>query len=296
MELRNLRTFHAVAESLNLTKAAEQLGYSQPTITLQIKALEKELGKPLLNRVGKRTFLTPTGKLLKTYTDRLFAVLREMEEELEKINNPHGTLTVATPEVYCTLYLPAIMSSYIKQHPLVKLQLISCNSLDSMRMVSENRADVGIISGSCDLPELKVDVIDREEFVLVTTPEIMAENDLKSVLAKYPFISFQQNCNLDRFINSCLEEINYRPAHLIECSSEETVKRVVLKQVGVALLSTALIGKELEAGELVVLHRFSQRADTSLIYLKNRESEAAIQSFAELVRDSWRLIRDQDEA
>lgn len=81
MELRHLKTFQVVAEQLNLTKVAEQLGYSQPGITLQIKALEKELGRTLFARVGRQTYLTSAGKLLKTHVDRLFGVMHELEDD-----------------------------------------------------------------------------------------------------------------------------------------------------------------------------------------------------------------------
>lgn len=292
MELRNLKTFQAVADHLNLTKAAEELGYSQPTITLQIKALEKELGKQLFNRVGKRTFLTPTGKLLKQHADKLFGVLQELEEDLKKLDNPHGTLVIAAPEFYCTYYLSFIMSSYVKLHPQVKLQLISCNSKETVKMVSANRADVGIIAGVCELPEIQNAVIDLEDFAIVTTKEILAQHELPEVLARYPFISFKEGCNLESFIGRGLAEINYVPSSVIECSSEETIKRAVLNQTGVALLSTALIEKELESGALIELHRFSKKAETSMICLKNRADEAVVQTFSELVTDVWKSVRE----
>jgi DNA-binding transcriptional LysR family regulator len=292
MELRNLKTFQAVADHLNLTKAAEELGYSQPTITLQIKALEKELGKPLFNRVGKRTFLTPTGRLLKQHTDKLFDVLRELEEDLKKLDNPHGTLVIAAPEFYCTYYLSVIMSSYVKHHPQVKLQLISCNSRETVKKVISNQADVGIIAGVCELPEIKNTVIDLEDFVLVTTPEILAQHEPSAALSRYPFISFKEGCNLESFISRCLAEISYTPSSVIECSSEETIKRAVLNQTGIALLSTALIEKELESGALIELHRFSQKAETSLICRKNRADEAVVQTFSELVTDVWKSVRE----
>lgn len=292
MELRNLKTFQAVADHLNLTKAAEQLGYSQPTITLQIKSLEKELGRTLFNRVGKRTFLTPTGKLLKQHSDKLFVVLRELEEDLKQLDNPHGTLIIATPEFYCTQYLSVIMSSYIKLHPQVKLQLISCNSQETVKMVNSNQADIGIIAGGCKLTEIESTIIDYEDFVLVTTSESLQEHDASHVLSHYPFISFKKGCNLDDFISRCLTELDYTPASIIECNSEETIKRVVLNQTGIALLSTVLIEKELELGTLIELRRFSQKAETSLIYLKNRSEEVAIHTFAELVKDIWKTVRE----
>ncbi len=292
MELRNLKTFQAVADHLNLTKAAEQLGYSQPAITLQIKSLEKELGHPLLSRVGKRTFLTPAGKVLKQHADKLFAVLGDLEEGLNQLHNPFGTLIVAAPEFYCTHYLSLIIKSYVGLHPQVKFQLISCNSQETMRRVGAEEADVGIIAGTCAMPGMECVIIDHEEFVLVTSTELLQKHGAAYVLAHYPFLSYQEECNLGGFIGECLAEVNYAPNSVIQCSSEETIKRAVLNQTGIAFLSTALIQQELADGRLTEIHRFSPKGETSMIFLKHRSQEPAIQTFVELVGDVWQTVRE----
>lgn len=292
MELRNLRTFQVVAEHLNLTKAAEHLGYSQQTITLQIKALERELGHSLLNRVGKKTFLTPAGKVVRQYTEQLFSVMQLMEEELNHLNNPFGNLVVAAPEFYCTQYMPHMLKSYLEMHPQVNLQVISCSSQEALRRVNNHEADIGIIAGTCDLSDIYASVVDLEEFALVATPEMIAGRSFSEVLEQYPFLSYQEGCNLDGFISQCLAEINYSPQSVIKCTSEETIKRSVLNHTGVAFLSTALIQAELRSGAVEELHRFSRRAETSIICLKRRKDEAAIETFAELVTDVWQSVRE----
>lgn len=294
MELRNLKTFQVVAEHLNLTKAAEQLGYSQPTITMQIKALEREFGHPLLNRVGRRTFLTPAGKVVKQYTDQLFGVVKQMEEGLYHLDNPFGTLIVAAPEFYCTEYMPQILKTYVEMHPQVNLQVISCNSHETLRRISDHQADVGIIAGVNDSPEIHTTVVDLEEFVLVATPAIIRGLNTAEVLASSPFLSYQEGCNLGDFIGQCLAEIDYGPTSVIKCSSEETIKRAVLNDTGVAFLSTALVDKELRSGALTQLHRFSKRAETSIVCLDRRKEEAAIQTFIELVKDVWLSAREEE--
>ncbi|USG66970.1 LysR family transcriptional regulator [Brevibacillus ruminantium] len=294
MELRNLRTFQVVAEHLNLTKAAEHLGYSQPTITLQIQALERELGHSLLNRVGKKTFLTPAGKIVNQYTEQLFSVIQLMEEELNQLNNPFGNLVVAAPEFYCTQYMPQMLKSYLDMHPQVNLQVISCNSQETLRKVLNHEADVGIIAGKCEVPDIHATVVDLEAFALVATPKMVAGRSLSEVLDRFPFLSYQEGCNLDGFISQCLSEISYSPSSVIKCTSEETIKRAVLNQTGVAFLSTALVEAELKSGSLKELHRFTERAETSVICLDRRKEEAAIQTFAELVGDVWQSVREYE--
>jgi len=293
MELRNLKTFLVVAEHLNLTKAAELLGYSQPTITVQIQALERELGHPLLNRVGKRTFLTPAGKTVKQYTDQLFLVLQHMEEELNTLHLPVGPLVVAAPEFYCTHYMPQILKVYVETHPQVNLQVISCTSQETLRKIHAHEADIGIIAGVSSQSEIFSTIVDMEEFALVASPDMIKKHSMQEALAAFPFLSYQEGCNLDGFISQCLLEIGYVPPSVIKCSSEETIKRSVLNEIGVALLSTALVAKELGTGELTELYRFSKKAETSLVCLERRKGEAAIQTFIELVKDVWQTVGEE---
>ena len=100
MELRQLRTFQVVAEELNMTKAAKRLKYTQPTISLQLQSLEKELNVTLITRVGNKNVLTAAGKKLKTHVDRLFELMEEIESDMEAYSQPGGLLTIAASEYY----------------------------------------------------------------------------------------------------------------------------------------------------------------------------------------------------
>ncbi|MFD0693142.1 LysR family transcriptional regulator [Paenibacillus sp. GCM10027628] len=287
MDFRKYKTFQVVADCLNLTRAADQLGYTQPTITLQLQSLESELGVTLFNRVGKKTFLTPSGKLVKQYIDQTFALLEEMERELKKLDNPHGLLTVAAPEFYCTQYLSLIIHSYISQNPQVKLQLFSCDSNDAMKKVAANEADLAIIAGPCDSPILETLPLGKEDLVLVTTRELYDKYDTNILMEKYPFITYKSGSNIQRLVNECLEEYGFTPDNYIECVTDETIKRTVLYHTGIALLGSALVEEELRKGTLAEIHRFPGKIETSMVILKKRLDEKNIYSFAEIVKRIW---------
>lgn len=287
MDFKKYKTFQVVADTLNLTRAAYQLGYTQPTITVQLQSLENELGHTLFNRVGKKTFLTPAGKLVKQYIDQTFTLLEEMEHELRKLENPHGLLTVAAPEFYCTQYLSLIIHSYISENPQVKLQLFSCDSNDAMKKVAANEADLAIIAGPCDNPIMESLPLGKEDLVLVTTQELFEKYDTKTLMEKYPFITYKSGSNIQRLVNECLEEYECSPETYIECVSDETIKRTVLYHTGVALLGSALVEDELRKGTLAEIHRFPGKIGTSMVMLKNRLEEKNIHSFAEIVKRIW---------
>ncbi|MCU6600138.1 LysR family transcriptional regulator [Peribacillus frigoritolerans] len=288
MELRNLKTFQVVAQHLNMTKAAKILGYTQPTITLQIQVLERELGHSLFTRIGKNTFLTPAGKKLQKHTDKLFNVVEELERDLEELNGPSGRLSIAASEYYCSHYLSILVNAYINLHPQVKLKLIPSNSLDVIEKILSNEADIGIIACECNHKDIESHVLGEERAVLVVAAEILKDNTKERILEKYPFLAFHGNCSFDTLIKQCFSEMNYRPASIIEFGgSDETIRRAVLNQTGIALLGENVIKEELANGLLVPLHYCTQTIETSLIYLKTRTEGATINSFSDLLKDAW---------
>ncbi|MFE4524926.1 LysR family transcriptional regulator [Cytobacillus firmus] len=291
MELRNLKTFQVVAEHLNMTKAAKILGYTQPTITLQIQVLERELNHTLFNRIGKKTFLTPAGKKLKEYTEKLFDIVEELERDLVELNGPSGSLTIAASEYYCTHHLSLLLSSYNKLHPQVKLKIVPSNSLAAIEKVLNNEADIGIIACECDSSDIEKNPLDEERAVLVVSSEIYEKNTKEQIFANYPFLAYHENCSFGTLINQCFSEINYKPVSIIECGgSDETIRRAVLNQTGIALLGENVIKEELDKGLIIPLHYCKQTIQTSFIHLKSRSEGPTVQSFGDLLKEAWYAV------
>ncbi|TJY42865.1 LysR family transcriptional regulator [Cohnella pontilimi] len=287
MDFRKLKTFQVVADTLNLTKAAEHLGYTQPTITLQLQSLESELGVSLITRVGKKTYLTNSGKVVKSYIDQAFGILDEMEREINKMKEPYGLLTIAAPELYCNQFLSMGIHSFIAENPQVKLQLFSCDSNEAMKRVAANEADLAIIAGPCLSPLMESQPLGKEDFVLVTTKELFEGHTLEELITKYPFITYKSGSNLQLMVNECLGSFGFQPSSFIECISDETIKRTVLHHTGVALLGSALVEEELNKGTLVELHRFPEQIETSMVVLKSRAEEKNIRIFSDIVQRIW---------
>ena len=113
MELRNLITFIHVAELGSFTKAAEQLGYSQSTISFQIKQLEDELGCLLFERINHTITLTERGHELVSYAHQVRALTDDFKESLTKEEECKGHIHIVTPDSVCE---DMIYSRYIDFH------------------------------------------------------------------------------------------------------------------------------------------------------------------------------------
>lgn len=303
MEFRTLKTFQLVATYLNQTKAAEILGYTQPAITLQIRSLEQEIGHQLFHRVGKKTYLTPAGKVLKQYADSIMDKMAEMENTLASLNGPYGKLVIAAPDYYWTHFLSVLIHSYVNQYSNVKLKLISCSSTEAIRMLTTNEADIAVVAGVYSNNNLESIKLDEEDLLLVVGKDVFDknENDILGICQSYPLfydnnilgtyennpIFYKESNQLDGLYDRCMLEIPQMPVSVIESNSEEATKKAVLNGTGVGIISKELIKDELERGEIVTLHHFQQHLETYLVTLKERNTDITLRSFTQMVIEGW---------
>ena len=113
MELRNLLTYSKVCEAMSFSKAADQLGYAQSTVTMQIAQLEDEQGVKLFDRSGKRIRLNTKGQELLLYANRLIALACEAKANVSDAKTPRGSLRVGVIESVGAFFLPEILESYL---------------------------------------------------------------------------------------------------------------------------------------------------------------------------------------
>lgn len=290
MEIRNLKTFQVVAEKLNLTEAAKELKYTQPTVTLHIQALEERLNHKLLTRIGKETFLTAAGKRFKVHADHLLAYIEDIERDMQKLHRPDGTLTIAASEYYCTRYLALIIKAYSEMYPNVRLNLLPLNSHHALTCARNHVADIAIVAGNDGGADLNKNILDEEHVVLVASSEISQGKNVEEIFSDYPFISYDDDCSFSEIASDYFKETGLKPESTIICGgSDETIKRIVLNGTGYAVLGENIIKEELEDGSLIVLERIADRVTTSSINLKIRSDEPNIQTFNELLQSAWPL-------
>ena len=142
MELRNLITFIHVAELGSFTKAAEQLGYSQSTISFQIKQLEDELGCLLFERINHTITLTERGHELVSYAHQVRALTEDFKENLSKKEEPDGYIHIVTPDSVCEEMISAHYKDFHKRYPSIVIRFSTGDTSDMLNMIDHNEADV----------------------------------------------------------------------------------------------------------------------------------------------------------
>jgi len=294
MELRHLKTFQLAAKHLNFTKAAQQLNFSQPAVTAQIQALEQELKQQLFIRIGKKTFLTPAGELLKTYTDEIFATIDKLETAFSELLQPQGNVTIAAAESYCTNYFPYVIPEYLKHYPDVHIKLISHNSNEVIEGIESNKYDIGIIAGEVCKSGITNIVIAEEDMVLVIAKDLHALYPEDELLSHFPLLKYQASSHFESMMQKYLSQTKLPTKQVLEFSSLDTIKKSALNKVGVALLSSDFVKREIRNEELVpiLVNHNSVKVKTSIIAREEKANLVTIRSLMDVIQSIWHTIPD----
>ena len=142
MEIRNLVTFARIAEVQNFSKTAEQLGYSQSAVTMQIKQLEGELGAQLFERIGKQVKLTQAGERLLPYALEILAAVRQAENIVREPGAISGRLRIGTCESFVNSILPPVMMEFCHLCPRVEVSTHTALVPDLFAMLRQNDVDL----------------------------------------------------------------------------------------------------------------------------------------------------------
>src|SRR6516164_9928089 len=169
LENFRLKVFRAVAEQLNFRKAAEHLFLTQPAVTLQIKALENDLGVRLFDRTGGKISLTRQGSVLLTYANKLAELVSEAERELSTDDGKAtGELALGASTTIAQYVIPWLLRAFLGENPRVLVSLHSGNTAEIVRLLLEDKISVGLIEGPTRDRGVRTERFMEDELVLIT--------------------------------------------------------------------------------------------------------------------------------
>lgn len=179
-----LRTFVAVVDNSSFTRAAERVGRTQSTVSLQIKKLEDNLNRALFERSGRELLVTPDGEILLAYARKLLHLADEARARLLE-PDVEGTIRLGTPEDFATVYLPDILARFAKAHPRVTLD-VNCNfSFNLLDGYAKGEYDLVLIKREPQGPAGGIPVW-RDVLVWVSAPHFVFDSSHPIPLALAP--------------------------------------------------------------------------------------------------------------
>ncbi|MBQ7102864.1 MAG: LysR family transcriptional regulator [Anaerotignum sp.] len=142
MDIKNLITFIHVAELRSFTKAGDKLGYSQSTVSFQIRQLENELGVPLFERINRTVTLTSHGSRLLQSAYKINELLQTFEHETAQETEIRGRVRLAMADSLCNEVIRRIFPELHKKYPGITLECISAGTQEMFRLLNQNEADL----------------------------------------------------------------------------------------------------------------------------------------------------------
>ena len=178
--LSTYHIFNAVAETGNLSKAAKVLYISQPAISRAVSKLEQNLSVKLFIRGSRGVRLTEEGKLLYSHTKTAFESLRQVEENLRRINSLGiSTLRIGASTTLCRHILMPHLQKFIQEHPHIQVTVCCHSSSELITLLEEKKIDIALISEPASLPSLEFLPIAEVEDIFVATESYLGNLQLR---------------------------------------------------------------------------------------------------------------------
>ena len=280
--LQQLRILKAVATEKNFTKAAEVLYLSQPSLSKQIKTLEKNLDILLINRENNKISLTENGKVFLQYSERILALCEESCRALIDLKNgDRGNLTVGASQTIGTYLMPRVLALFAQNYPQIDLKV----QVNSTRLIANNvlnrEIDIAVVGG--EIPnELKKNLtikhfVEDELSLIISKSHPFAKKKKinKENLYYLNFITLNSNSTIRKFIDNILIQNGIETKQLkiiMQFNSIEGIKTAVSLGLGAAFVSSSAIEKEVELKTIEILKIENIRITRTLSIISNPES------------------------
>jgi DNA-binding transcriptional LysR family regulator len=256
LENFRLKVFRTVAEHLNFRKAAERLFLTQPAITLQIKALEDDLGVRLFDRTATRVSLTHQGSLLLSYAKRIATLVSDAEQELgAEDGKVSGEFSLGVSTTIAQYVLPRLLGAFLDEHPRVQFSLHSGNTSEIVQLLLDDKLSVGLIEGPARDRSIRTEPFMQDELVLITPPALESDHFSRNQLLASTLLMREHGSGSRRVVEIALEKAGFRLKsfkNVMNLDSTETIKSAVEAGLGIGFVSRWAISKELELGALKV--------------------------------------------
>ncbi|HKS72354.1 MAG TPA: LysR substrate-binding domain-containing protein [Terriglobales bacterium] len=293
MENFRLKVLRSVARHLNFRRAAEELFLTQPAVTMQIKALEQDLGVQLFDRSGSRISLTPAGAQLVKYAERIYRLETEAQAELARFSGQQrGELRIGASLTIAQYILPRVLGAFQREHPHIQPSMITCNTENVLEKLVAGRIDLGLIEGPTMRRDISTEVFLQDEIVLIIPPahewserSFVEPQDLK----RERLLMRELGSGTRRVIEAALQKRGLKVKQLhfdLEFDSTEGIITAVEAGLGVGFASWWAISKELQIGSVraIPIRGVRITRPLSAAYPRGRQPQGVALSLLEFLR------------
>ncbi|MBR5187230.1 MAG: LysR family transcriptional regulator [Clostridia bacterium] len=290
MELRNLITFIHVAELGSFTKAAEQLGYSQSTISFQIKQLEDELGCLLFERINHTITLTERGHELISYAHQVRTLTDDFKESLMREEECKGHIHIVTPDSVCEEMIKSRYIDFHNRYPQISIKFTTADTTVMFDMLDHNEADAII---TLDSHSYRKDyVIAKEQalpvhFVTNAKSKYVHLRDIKiKDIINEPFILTEYGQGYRRVFDKELAKKSLEITPVLEIGRTDMITSILTESDMISFLPDFVTKPFVESGKLCYLDVCDLNIEIwkQLIYHKNKWMSKSLRAVMEYIK------------
>jgi DNA-binding transcriptional LysR family regulator len=253
MLLVHIEGFLEVARFNSVSRAAEALYVTQPTLTARLHALERELGERLFVRGRQGMRLTDAGRAFLPYAERAVRALRDGRRAISEVGSgTAGQLLLAAAPAVSTYILPEVLEAFVAAHPRVEVVVRTGHSEDVLLMVLRDEVQVGL-GRALQHPEIAVQPFHQEELVLVVSPDHPFARLGSATIAELgteQLILFDRTSSYYEITQAAFLAAGVTLRGLMELDNIEAAKKMVERGLGVSLLPRTAVAREVQAGAL----------------------------------------------
>lgn len=279
MNVNYFRTYITVVEKESFSEAAKALSLSQPAISFQIQAIEKEYGQKLLDRSGFRVQLTEAGRIFYDYAKQILKLDRALSESIDELQGVvRGRLRLGASTIPGEYIVPKLLGKFIKLFPDVEPELEISDTAEILGKIKEHEIDIGFIGAPPEANNLQVEkyITDNLILILPTNHPLASKNAVTVEEAiKQPFISREIGSGTRKTIEEALEKqgiVTSSINEIMDLGSSQAVLAGVEAGLGVSIISKHAAEKALATGTVktVPFKNIEFRRDLYLVFDKNR--------------------------
>jgi DNA-binding transcriptional LysR family regulator len=287
MDLFQLETFLAVAQTGSFSAAAKRMHRTQPAVSQLVRKLEEEVGEALFDRSSRDGMLTDAGKVLEEYAVKMLNLRSEASASLQELRQfQRGTLAIAANE-FTALYLLRVLEEFRRFSPMIKVAVQRALASSIAAQVTNHSVELGVLSFRPETSTLQSIVVFRDELVFVVPPSHPLAKAKSVNIRQLGAESFVAHNVVSPYRLKVLEAFKRHKTPLnmdVEMPTLEAIKRFVAAGNGVALVPRVSVEPELSRGELVSVPVKELKLERKLriVYRKGGQLSHAARAFLQV--------------
>lgn len=265
LEFQQLSHFLAVARAKNFTRAAEEIGISQSSLSRSIQKLETQIGQPLFDRKPREVSLTELGELLQGRAQQILALVEDTFAELHD-STTRGRVRLAVIPTIAPYLLPSVLREFAEAYPNVSVAVQEDTTQNILKLCSRGEVDLAILALPITAQYLEVEPLFEEELVLVLPNGHELEKKKKITLSdvrELPFVMLDQaHCLSDNIASFCQRE-SIQPISIERTSQLATVQELVSLKHGISMVPK--MAQKLDQSDRRIYRSFSGEKPTRTV-------------------------------